>query len=349
MTSRAAAKGCVHDLPCRSSVLSPDDHTVKGRTKKTFGNTVHSHAALGRDNGGSSGWGCIDVKVCIYCRNVFESKGWQCPRCHREPLLSEGYPSLAPEMSNASSGFVPENFKRLAAVEAGNFWFRARNRLIIWALKRYFPQARTFLEIGCGTGFVLSGIEQAVPDLSLSGSEISSSGLAYAAQRTRSAELFQMDARHMPFVNAFDLIGAFDVLEHVDEDDAILAEMNKALTDRGGVILTVPHHKFLWSRADEDARHVRRYTRTELLKKIEAAGFSVVRMTAFVSFLFPLMLAARLRPGARNKNPDVMAELEMHPLPNWVFEKILDAERQIIRAGVDFPFGGSLLLVAKKL
>jgi len=267
--------------------------------------------------------------------------------CGYTPPVVNGYPALAYELSRDDAGFNPRNFEKLARLEAEHFWFRARNRLIIWALKRYFPDARNFLEIGCGTGFVLSGIEQTAPGLRLWGSELSCEGLAFAGKRVEAAELFQMDARRIPFVREFDVIGAFDVLEHVEEDMLVLREMGRAVKVHGGILLTVPNHKFLWSRADEDAHHVRRYTMKELKCTVENAGFSIMRMTAFISFLFPLMMAARLKRGGANA--DVMAELEMPRLLNRTFEKVLDAERQIIRAGVNFPFGGSLLLVAQKV
>jgi len=125
-------------------------------------------------------------------------------------------------------GFRPEYFADLAVLEAHNFWFRARNRLVIWALRKYFAGARSLLEIGCGTGFVLSGIAAEFPALKLSGSEIHSSGLRFAAQRVPNSSFFQMDARHIPFSEEFDVIGAFDVLEHVEEDEDVLAGMYRA-------------------------------------------------------------------------------------------------------------------------
>ncbi len=77
-------------------------------------------------------------------------------------------------------------------------------------MRRYFGRPAKILEIGCGTGFVLSEISRLFPAAELSGSEASCSGLAFAAQRVKSASLFQMDARHIPFREEFDVVGAFD-------------------------------------------------------------------------------------------------------------------------------------------
>jgi methylase of polypeptide subunit release factors len=91
--------------------------------------------------------------------------------------------------------FYPgHKYEQLFEVEARNFWFRARNRLVMWALERYFPGAKDFLEIGCGTGFVVSGVRQAFPRLCLSASDVLVTGLKCAVKRLPDVSLFQMDA-----------------------------------------------------------------------------------------------------------------------------------------------------------
>src|SRR5690606_22871969 len=116
-----------------------------------------------------------------------------------------------------------------------------------------------FLEIGCGTGFVLSGVADAFPAVRLFGSEIFTAGLEFAARRQPSVNFMQMDARSLPFLDEFDVIGAFDVLEHIVEDGQVLAQMREALKPNGIILLTVPQHEWLWSPVDEFACHVRRY------------------------------------------------------------------------------------------
>src|SRR5215203_1763502 len=214
------------------------------------------------------------MKLCTSCGGGFESLSWQCPHCSRMPEVIDGRFAFAPELARESEGFEADYFARLAEQEAGNFWFRSRNRLLIWALERYFPNAKSFLEIGCGTGFVMSGLRKAFPNLVLSGSEVFSEGLGFAAARLPGVELFQMDARRIPFREEFDLIGAFDVIEHIKQDEEVLAQMFQSTRKGGGILITVPHHQFLWSPVDEFARHVRRYETRELRDKVERAGFS---------------------------------------------------------------------------
>ena len=138
-------------------------------------------------------------------------------------------------------------------MEAANFWFRARNELILWALQTYKQNASTFLEVGCGTGFVLSGIAKMDAEMALSGSEIFLAGLSYAAARAPSAQIMQMDARHVPFVDEFDAIGAFDILEHIEEYEAVLTQLHKALKPGRVLLLTIPQHPWLWSANDDYA------------------------------------------------------------------------------------------------
>ena len=257
---------------------------------------------------------------------------------------------LAPELANGGAGFRPEAFSQLASVEAASFWFRARNQLIIWAMRRHFPDMRRYLEIGCGTGYVLAGVTEAYPQASITGSEVFTVGLPYAASRVEKAELLQMDARRIPYVEEFDVIGAFDVLEHIEEDETVLAEMLRALRPGGGIAITVPQHPWLWSQQDETACHVRRYRVGEMREKVLRAGFKVEFETSFVSLLLPAMIASRMakRKERAGSVKRTTSELSLPTLVNRIFEGVMNVERQIIRLGIRFPVGGSLLLIAKK-
>lgn len=288
------------------------------------------------------------MKLCPNCQAAFEAANWTCPACAHVPPRVKGFPLLAPALAEGGAGFPPEAFEQLAALEAQNFWFRARNQLIVWALKRHFPALPRYLEIGCGTGYVLAGVAQAYPAASLVGSEIFSAGLPYAAARVKTAELLQMDARHIPFVDEFDAIGAFDVLEHIEEDEQVLAAMWRAVRPGGGIVITVPQHPWLWSAADDHACHVRRYKAGELREKVQRAGFKLAYETSFVSLLLPAMLVSRLGKQRQKTDEADLSELRLPRWLNAVFETIMNLERQLIRIGLRFGLGGSRLLIAVK-
>ncbi len=287
------------------------------------------------------------MKCCLACGQAFAGETWECPLCHEQPRAQDGIVRFVNDPAGSNGGFKAEFFAKLAGFEGSNFWFRARNCLLQWALGRYFPKAKNFFEIGCGTGFVLKGLRETIPSLKMAGSEIFWEGLNLAQERLPGVDLYQMDARQIPFENEFDVIGAFDVLEHIVEDQAVLEQMLRAIRPGGGLLVTVPQHPFLWSANDEHAMHQRRYRRAELREKVQRSGFRVERITSFVTLLLPLMMFSRLtRRSGRAFN--LWGEFEISGSLNAAFAAMLSVERALIRAGFSFPVGGSLLLVGKK-
>jgi SAM-dependent methyltransferase len=253
----------------------------------------------------------------------------------------------APGFVSTPGGFKAEYFAHLAEVEADHFWFRARNDLIVWGLREYFPNLETFMEIGCGTGFVLSGIASAFPSAALVGSEAFIEGLGFAASRVKNARFIQMDGRKIPYEEEFDVIGAFDVLEHIEEDEAVLAEAFRATKPGGGLLLTVPQHPWLWSATDEYACHVRRYSPAEIHAKVRRAGFEIVRSTSFVSLLLPaILISRRRRQNLKAFNP--LDEFRISVALNRALEAVLRLEHGLIRVGVSLPVGSSRFIVARK-
>jgi SAM-dependent methyltransferase len=286
------------------------------------------------------------VKVCLQCEHRFDSDAWVCPRCHLEPVRGH-FLLFAPELAESNDGFELESFEHLSRLEPTSFWFRSRNRLILQLLRRHFPGARSLLEIGCGTGYVLSGLREGLPTLRLAGSELYSAGLEFAARRLPDTALYQMDCRRIPFDSEFDVVCAFDVLEHVEEDGAALAAMFHATRPGGGIILSVPQHPWLWSAGDDYAHHKRRYRRASLRSKLIAAGFEIVRVTSFVSFLLPVMALSR----SRQRDPRTYDPTSEYRTPRAVdraMESVLETERWLIGRGVSLPAGGSLVAVARR-
>jgi len=227
-------------------------------------------------------------------------------------------------------GFKANYFKELAELESGNFWFRSRNKLILWALNQYSSKLQYFLEIGCGTGFVISAVSKRFPEAKLAGSEYFEEGLVFARQRVPNAEFMQMDARYIPYESEMDAIGAFDVLEHIEEDEVVLQQIYKALKSGGVMFITVPQHRWLWSQVDDYACHVRRYSVNELQQKVCRAGFDIIRSTSFVSTLLPAMYLSRLlQRNKANMSIDDVAGLHVNIVLNKLFEWILNL---VIRA-----------------
>jgi SAM-dependent methyltransferase len=288
------------------------------------------------------------MKRCLACSEVFVAAGWTCPACGQAPALREGRLHFAIGISGADESYDPAWYSELARLESGNFWFGARNRLIGWLARRHLRPDIEFLEIGCGTGYVLQMLGKEFPGWRMRASEAHAEGLEFAAGRVGGkVEFAQMDARAIPYREEFDAIGAFDVIEHIREDVEVLREIHAALKPGGVLLASVPQHMFLWSKFDEIGCHVRRYSMAELGAKLAQTGFQVVETTSFNSLLLPVMWLSRLTKKERD-NVDVLDELRLGRAPNAVLSAVLAVEFALVRAGVRWPAGGSRVVVARK-
>ncbi len=249
--------------------------------------------------------------------------------------------------AHRDGGYDPSMFARLAEIEDKSFWFRARNRLIVQIVSEISAPGDRFLEIGCGTGYVLQALVRQC-GLRAVGSDPFATALGYARRRVPEASFVELDARAMPYKESFDLAGAFDVLEHIDDDIAVLCGLYRAVRPGGFVILTVPQHPSLWSAADTQARHVRRYRQAELIDRVTQSGLVPVRATSFVTSLLPLMALSRWRTRDSQQPYDPTVDLVLPTPINRLFETVLDFERSLIARGIDLPVGGSLVLVARR-
>jgi SAM-dependent methyltransferase len=268
------------------------------------------------------------------------------------PRVIDGIRCYAPQMAESYEGYPAAGFDVTVEVEERSFWCRSRNRLVLDLVRRYAPARRPLklLEIGCGTGNVLRRLRE-LPGLELTGSEAYLGGLRHAQRRLPDVEFIQMDATAMPFIDELDLVGAFDVLEHIDDDVAVLRNVRRALIPGGLLLLTVPQYPWMWSRLDEIVRHRRRYTRSGLGSRLSEAGLERVFLSSFFCILFPLMALRRLLPDRQPADDDA-AEFESHVrfprLLNATFDLAMRLDEWAIRAGLRLPFGGSLVAVARR-
>jgi len=208
-----------------------------------------------------------------------------------------------------------------------------------------------FLEIGCGTGDFIRQIVQN-EYLDITGSEIYLKGLQYAKKNLPNVDFIQFDVTQGTIGEQFDIIAAFDVIEHVGNDVSALSNINQMLSKNGVLLISVPQHMFLWSKLDEIVKHKRRYSRRELVTKLKEAGFEISYTTSFLFVLFPLMLVSRLLDKGKDCSGFSESELEKRVefpgLMNRVFDIFMRIDEVLIRLGLSLPFGGTLLVVARK-
>jgi SAM-dependent methyltransferase len=265
----------------------------------------------------------------------------------------DGFRCYAPRLAHDGAEYPLEGFDVTAEVEARSFWVRARNRILRDVFDRFLDHSRTndVLDIGCGIGGVVRELS-ALPHVRLTGSEIYLHGLRYARSKVPNVEFIQLDATDIPFRGDFDGIGAFDVLEHIDADVRVMEQVYQALRPGGLFVVTVPQYPWMWSRLDELVHHKRRYTRSGVAGKLTAAGFAIEYATSFVTALFPFMVASRvlgrLRKPAGDEKQQFASEVTLPALVNRLFDLVMRVEELALRRRISLPFGGSLLVVARR-
>jgi SAM-dependent methyltransferase len=229
-----------------------------------------------------------------------------------------------------------------------SFYWIARNKTISWLVTKYFPETRRILDIGCGTGYVTRAIGTALPNAAIYATDIYIEGIRSAASKIGDRAFFiHLDATDIPFTASFDLITSFDVLEHIPDDQRVLEQMHAALRPGGGVLHFVPQHPLLFSPADNQSHHVRRYARRELQCKLEQAGFDVVDTMSFMFFLLPLFAASRFRSKLRGSH-NVGGEHQQPAAIAGFLGLVQNLELFLLRRGWRFPVGVSRAVVARR-
>ncbi len=244
-------------------------------------------------------------------------------------------------------GFKEDAFDVLLKYENWHWWFQSRNRLIVDLIRKFGSSTNRILEIGCGNGLVTDAIYNAFPESEIVGTEFLEAGLVNARERLPNVTFQQLDARDLEGNQRFDIVCAFDVLEHIDADLEVMKSIRTTLRDeRSRFFITVPQHMALWSEADVYAKHERRYSYSEMQQKLCIAGFEVEYRTSFVFLLSPLMYLSRSRKqGSQNYDPE--DEFKISNTANSVISSLMKLEAFLRRIGTPMPFGGSLVVVAK--
>jgi len=291
---------------------------------------------------------------CPKCKNelIREKESYTCTNCSGHYFILEGIPSFV-DNPNPEYGYKGEYFKELYEIEKVHFWQIGRRELIYDVLKKSCTrngqnifQAK-MLEIGCGNGSVLHYLEE--KGVAIEGGDIFFEGLKFCRKRSK-ASLYHIDALNMPFKEEYDIVGAFDLIEHIEDDLLLLQEIRRVLKPDGKLIITVPANKLLWGEFDIMSLHKRRYRRIELIEKLEKSGFVVEKISFFLFFVFPTVFLFRLMRSilkGNNSHISKFMELKIIPFLNSLFLGLLKLERVLIRY-INLPYGCSLIVLARK-
>lgn len=252
-------------------------------------------------------------------------------------------------MTADDHGWNPGYYAELDALLDGHPWYEARNRAILTLIRRASPGGtlpERVLDLGCGSGFVSAWLEKF--GILCVGADVYPEALGVAGHRIHGPRVL-IGGGSLPFAETFDLVVLADVIEHADDDVALLREARTTLHPGGKVLVTAPAFPWLWGPVDDAAHHRRRYTAGTLRTALTAAGLR----PRMLSYLFlPLVLPIFIRrftttPGS---GADVLCACSTPPggATAALLRRLLAIEEWWLRYG-SIPLGSSLIAVAERI
>jgi SAM-dependent methyltransferase len=225
------------------------------------------------------------------------------------------------------------------------WWYRARADLLRAALGEFVGDATRVLDVGSADGPSVGWLRGAGLHTAL---DIDPRGLGPGGVCG--------SALRLPFRDGcFDVVAAFDVIEHCEPEPVVLDELARVLAPGGRLLLSVPAYTWAWSDFDDENGHLRRYTRRRLVRSVRGAGLDVSRVTYAFASVFPFFAAERLVRRARSglRRPRRGAPADIVSLPEvspWVERLLMGLTRidRSVLASRDLPFGSSVLVAATK-
>jgi SAM-dependent methyltransferase len=234
-------------------------------------------------------------------------------------------------------------YDRIRALEQDHWWFAGRRAVLSRALEDLgLPASARILEVGCGAG---GNIQLLTPLGEVSALEPDDESRAYVAERYKMKVEGGLLPGGLPYPpESFDLVCAFDVIEHVDDDAGSVAALARLVKPGGAMLTTVPAYQWMWSRHDEAHHHKRRYALPAYRALFERAGLKVERASHFNTLLLPLAVVQRF---AKKLLGIESADDAMPPAwLNGLLTRVFASERALLPLSP--PVGLSILLAARK-
>lgn len=226
------------------------------------------------------------------------------------------------------------------------WWYRARAELLGTALSRYVGEPRRVLDVGSADGPSVGWLRTGAHHVSL---DLDPRGLPAGGVCG--------SALALPFGSeSFDLVAAFDVVEHCRPESVAVAELERVLAPGGRLLMSVPAYNWAWTQFDDHNGHHRRYTRPRAVRAVEAAGLVVERATYAFTAMFPLFAADRMRRKLAERvasstdhlEPEGVPPLpEVSPVVEGFLLRLAELDKSML-ASHDLPFGSSVLVAATK-
>lgn len=246
-----------------------------------------------------------------------------------------------------------EEYEKMFQLEDTYWWFQGRMHLVESILRHFMerePEPGRVLDLGCGTGLMLDRLKKYRP----AGFDFSPRALEFCRNRGL-GRLIRGDVVHLPFDSeCMDLTLALDLIEHVEHDGLLAAEVYRTLRPGGYFMATVPAHQWLWSDHDVSLHHFRRYSYRGFHGLLEGAGFQFVKYSYAITFSYPPIVFFRMLQKQWQKSIEApqrtRPKTHLIPLPWFINQPLTDLirlEGWFLRV-VDLPFGISLVALCQK-
>jgi SAM-dependent methyltransferase len=232
-------------------------------------------------------------------------------------------------------------------IEESYWWFVGRRAILESMLRRFARRTHLAVDVGCGSGRNMSLLSHYCDRVM--GFDRSPAALKLAG--ARGFPIACADGQSIPLAgSSVDLLCAFDVLEHLDDDMGALSEFHRVLQPGGFLLVTVPAYRFLWSEHDEALMHRRRYAASELHVKLTRSRFLVLKRSYAVFFPFLPIAFYRLFRGVFPKDPFAprASHVILPAFANNLLATLLKIEAWTMGA-VNLPWGTSIVVLAQKV
>jgi SAM-dependent methyltransferase len=242
--------------------------------------------------------------------------------------------------------------QQYAQLETIHWWFIVRQKIIIQTLKKYIPAYQygklTILNVGAAGGDSSKWLSAFGKVISVENDPLFLQHLA-----TQLTGVINAPAESLPFnKNEFDLVCAFDVLEHISDHEKALSELQRVCKPGGIFCVTVPAYQSLWSVHDEVNGHKRRYTSKSLKEFMGKQNSKVMYTTYFNTLLFiPVFLVRKLEKIFRKKSDKEKSDFEYYKTGkgiNNLLQIIFGFEIFLLKL-FRLPFGVSILMLVEKI
>lgn len=250
---------------------------------------------------------------------------------------------------NINSISYPDSDSNICySIEDNSFWFQHRNTILQNVISNYSQKNDTIIDVGGGNGYVSAGLKS-VGFQTVVLVEPMLLGALNARKRGLDHIFCGLFNHETVFPGKVPAVGLFDVLEHIEDDEAFLKDIYTLLEKDGLVYITVPAYQYLYSGEDRRVGHYRRYNYKQLSSKLKNAGYKIKYGTYFFWFLpLPILVIRKWLNKAQTASDTAKKIHVMPKIIDTIIKTVLSVENSMIKQHKSIPFGGSLLIVAQK-